>query len=107
MTPSARVAAAIGILHDIARADSPADAILRDWARRNRFAGSKDRRAIRKLVYRDLRGGARFRWLVAAQGGDPENPRTRMIVACETETPGSAAGLFDGGGYGPAGEDVV
>jgi 16S rRNA (cytosine967-C5)-methyltransferase len=102
MTPSARVAAAIGILHDIARADSPADAILRDWTRRNRFAGSKDRRAIRELVYRDLRGGARFRSLVAAQGGDPENPRTRMIVACETETPGSAAGLFDSGGYGPA-----
>ena len=105
MTPSARVAAAIGILDDIARADSPADAILRDWARRNRFAGSKDRRAVRELVYRDLRGGARYRWLAAVQGGDPENPRTRMIVACETETPGSVAELFDGDGYGPAALD--
>jgi len=105
MTPSARVAAAIGILDDIARADSPADAILRDWGRRNRFAGSKDRRAIRDLVYRDLRDGARFRWLAATQGGDPGNSRSRMIVACEIEEPGSAAGLFDGSGYGPAALD--
>ncbi len=105
MTPSARVAAAIGILDDIARADSPADAILRDWARRNRFAGSKDRRAIRDLVYRDLRDGARYRWLAAQQGGDQGSARTRMILACESDAPGSAAGLFDGSGYGPAALD--
>ena len=102
MIPSARVAAAIDILDDIARGDSPADAVISNWTRTHRFAGSKDKRAIRELVYRDLRQGARYRWLSSLAGADPESPRARMILASEQEGAGTARARFDGSQYGPA-----
>ena len=55
MTPAARVQTSIELLDAIIEAarskGAPADRILADWFRNNRFAGSKDRRAIRELVY--------------------------------------------------------
>jgi len=101
MIPSARVAAALEILDDIARADAPADAIISNWNRTHRFAGSKDKRAIRELVYRDLRKGAQYRWLSGLVGGDPTSPRARMIMASEQEGAGTAVARFDGSQYGP------
>ncbi|HCH94178.1 MAG TPA: RNA methyltransferase, partial [Erythrobacter sp.] len=51
MTPAARVQTAIELLDRIVEAArakaAPADRILAEWFRSNRFAGSKDRRAIR------------------------------------------------------------
>ena len=59
MTPAARVQAAIGLLDQVIAAalakGAPADRILAEWFRASRFAGSKDRRAIRELVYRAIR----------------------------------------------------
>jgi len=59
MTPSARLQAAIVILDQViasARAKgAPADRIVADWARGNRYAGAKDRRAVRELVYGAIR----------------------------------------------------
>ncbi|MBO6782908.1 MAG: RsmB/NOP family class I SAM-dependent RNA methyltransferase [Alphaproteobacteria bacterium] len=101
MTPSARVAAAIEILDEVARGDAPADAVLKTWSRNNRFAGSKDRRAIRDLVYRDFRKGAQLRWLAHTLGADSGSPRARMILSCELEGAGTAAARFDGSTYGP------
>src|SRR5690606_5373195 len=53
MTPAARVQAAIGLLDSIIAAalarGAPADRILADWFKANRYAGSKDRRAVREL----------------------------------------------------------
>lgn len=54
MTPGARVAAAIEILDEILTGTA-AEAVLTKWARNNRFAGSKDRAAIRDHVYDALR----------------------------------------------------
>lgn len=54
MTPGARVAAAITILDDI-RDGKPAEAALTTWARGSRFAGSKDRAAVRDHVFDVLR----------------------------------------------------
>lgn len=84
MTPAARAAAAIDIL-DRCLSGQPAEAVLTNWARGNRFAGSGDRAAIRDLVFDALRcresfaawGGARTgRGLILgrcrAQGIDPE-----------------------------------
>ena len=99
MTPAARVEAAIGLLDSvIASAQAkgpPADRILAEWFRGHRFAGSKDRRAIRELVYAAIR----------ACGPVPGSGRAAMLqVAAEDE---ALAGLFDGSQYGPAriGED--
>lgn len=54
MTPGARVAAAIDILEKI-RAGTPAEQALTTWARASRFAGSKDRAAVRDHVFDVLR----------------------------------------------------
>ncbi len=54
MTPGARIQAAIEILDDIL-AGSPAEKSLTNWGRRSRFAGSKDRAAVRDHVFQALR----------------------------------------------------
>ena len=54
MTPGARVAAQIDILEAILSGE-PAEKALTNWARGNRFAGSKDRAAVRDLVFQALR----------------------------------------------------
>lgn len=101
MTPAARIAATIEILTEIGRGDAPADAVLADWFRGHRFAGSRDRRAIREAVYADFRTGALRRWAVQAAEGDPGNPRLRVIAGLTLEASGEVATLFDGAGYGP------
>ena len=101
MTPAARTAATIEILTEIARGDAPADAVLADWFRGHRFAGSGDRRAIREAVYADFRAGALRRWVVQAAGGDPAGPRLRVIAGLVLDAPDALASQFDGAGYGP------
>lgn len=54
MTPEARLAAAANILENLDY-DRPVDSQLKAWARRNRYAGSGDRRAIADRVYTVLR----------------------------------------------------
>ena len=54
MTPGARVAAQIDILEAIL-SGVPAEKALTNWARGNRFAGSKDRAAVRDLAFQALR----------------------------------------------------
>ncbi|ANU07824.1 RsmB/NOP family class I SAM-dependent RNA methyltransferase [Paraurantiacibacter namhicola] len=94
MTPAARVQSAIEILDSIIAAarsqGAPADRILSEWFRGHRFAGSKDRRAIRELVY-----GA-----VRACGPIPQTGRAAMLRLAESDA--AIAPLFDGSNYGPA-----
>lgn len=54
MTPGARVAAAIAVLDQI-QAGAVAEQALTAWARNSRFAGSKDRAAVRDHVFDVLR----------------------------------------------------
>ena len=93
MTPAARVQAAIGLLDQVIAAalakGAPADRILADWFRASRFAGSKDRRAVRELVYRAVRHC----------GPVPQTGRAAMLALAE-EDPGLLL-LFDGSAYGP------
>jgi 16S rRNA (cytosine967-C5)-methyltransferase len=51
MTPGARIQAAIEIIDDLDARRRPADKALREWGTSHRFAGSKDRAAIRDLVF--------------------------------------------------------
>ena len=59
MTPAARLQAAIEILDEVvvsARDDGPpADTIVSRYFKHRRYAGSKDRRAVRELVFRAIR----------------------------------------------------
>ena len=68
---------------------APADRILADWFKNNRFAGSKDRRAIRELVFSAIR----------ACGPVPDSGRAAMLRLAEIDQ--SLLPLFDGSNYGP------
>src|SRR3990167_7420582 len=89
MTPAARVQAAIEILDAIAAAaregGAPAEAM-----RARRYAGSKDRRAIRAHVYDAIR----------VVRSAPASGRAAMLALVDDQ-PG-LADLFDGSAYGPA-----
>ncbi|MGB7408400.1 MAG: RsmB/NOP family class I SAM-dependent RNA methyltransferase, partial [Pontixanthobacter sp.] len=93
MTPAARVQSAIVILDSIIHAarsqGAPADRIIKDWARNNRYAGSKDRRAIRELVYGAIR----------ACGPVPHSGRAAMLRYGEVDS--DILPLFDGSQYCP------
>ena len=62
MTPAARLQAAIEVLDEViasARDDGPpADSIVTRYFKQRRYAGSKDRRAVRELVFRAIRRSA-------------------------------------------------
>ena len=62
MTPAARLQAAIEIVDEVigsTRDDGPpADAIVTRYFRQRRYAGSKDRRAVRELVFQAIRRSA-------------------------------------------------
>ncbi len=75
MTPTARIAAAIGIL-DLIRDGTAAEQALTGWARRSRYAGSGDRAAVRDHVFGALRCKRSF----AALGGT-ETGRGLMLGA--------------------------
>ncbi|QAY79188.1 RsmB/NOP family class I SAM-dependent RNA methyltransferase [Sphingosinicella sp. BN140058] len=94
MTPAARVQAAIELLDEIivaARTAGPAaDTLITRWFKTRRFAGSKDRRAVRELVYRAIRRA----------GEPPASGRAAMLGVAEEEP--ELRALFDGSPHGPA-----
>lgn len=94
MTPAARVAAAIEVL-DLIMAGTPGEKALTTWARSNRFAGSKDRAAIRDHVFDALRCRRSF----AARGG-AETGRGLMLGAFAHDAD-LREQMFSGQGYGP------
>ena len=93
MTPQARVQSAIEILDAVIGAarsgGAPADRLISEWFRTRRFAGSKDRRAVRELVYGAIR----------ACGPVPVRGRAAMLRLAQGDT--TLAALFDGGRHAP------
>lgn len=95
MTPGARVAAAAEIL-DTWQGGMPAERALTRWARGHRFAGSKDRAAIRDHVYGALR---RLRSAAAIGGGTDGRALMLGLLRFEGTDPGT---VFTGQGHAPA-----
>ena len=99
MTPAARVQAAIELLDDIITSaregGAAADTLLTRGFKARRYAGSKDRRAIRDLVFRAIRRA----------GEPPASGRAAMLGLAENDP--ALRPLFDGSPHGPApiGED--
>lgn len=83
MIPAARTEAVIEVLdaveQSLARKGPPADAILKSYFAKRRYAGSKDRRAVADAVYRILRHRARLRASLAKAGGEP-SPRLMALA---------------------------
>jgi 16S rRNA (cytosine967-C5)-methyltransferase len=94
MTPAARIQAAIDILDEIiaaARDGGPAaDTLIARYFRARRYAGSKDRRAVRDVVYGAIRRA----------GERPENGRAAIVGLARGDE--ALAALFDGSVHGPA-----
>lgn len=95
MTPGARLSAAIEML-DAALAGEPAERALTRWARASRFAGSKDRAAVRDLVYDGLRRRRSLGW----QGGGDSG--RAILLAHQAAEGADLDALCTGEGFDPA-----
>lgn len=94
MTPGARTQAAIELLDAIIVAaregGAAADTLIARYFATRRYAGSKDRRAVRELVYAAIR----------ACGERPANGRAAMVLLATRDA--ALAATFDGSAHGPA-----
>jgi 16S rRNA (cytosine967-C5)-methyltransferase len=99
VTPGARLQAAIALLDQIAVSRQPADQVLRAWGGANRYAGSKDRRAVAERVYLCLRAAPRMGPEGLRQGG-----RGRVLASLALQDglgEAEIAALFSGQGHAP------
>lgn len=95
MTPGARLSAAIELL-DAFLGGEPVERALTRWARASRFAGSKDRAAVRDIVF----DGLRRRRSLGARGGSDTG---RGIVLGHAADQGlDIDAVFSGQGFDPA-----
>ena len=94
MTPQARAQAAIDLLDEIVAAargqGAAADTLIARYFKTRRYAGSKDRRAIRDLVYAAIRNAAEL----------PPSGRAAMVGLARQRP--DIASLFDGSAHAPA-----
>jgi 16S rRNA (cytosine967-C5)-methyltransferase len=94
LTPAARVQAAIELLDEIIAAargaGAAADTLIARYFKERRYAGSKDRRAVRELVYRAARRA----------GEAPASGRAAMLGLAQDDA--ELPALFDGSPHGPA-----
>lgn len=98
MIPGARVAAAIDILDDVL-SGTAAEKALTGWARRSRFAGSKDRAAVRDHVFDALRNMRHYAHVGC--GTWPATGRDIMIGAMRCLDVDTAT-IFSGIGHAPS-----
>ena len=94
MTPQARVQAAIELLDEIiaaaAEQGAAADTLIARYFKTRRYAGSKDRRGVRDLIYAAIRRA----------GERPVSGRAAMVGLARERA--DLAPLFDGSQHGPA-----
>jgi len=92
VTPAARAQAAVEILDEVIDAartgGAAADTIVARYFKTRRYAGSKDRRAVRELVYRAIR----------AWPEPPRSGRSALLGLADSDI----ASLFDGSPHAPA-----
>ncbi len=103
MTPSARLAAAIDLLADIARQSRPSDAVAQSFFRDRRYIGSADRRAVSERVWSMLRAHRRLSWWLD-HARLPDTPPLRLAAALLLDgwTEAGLAQTYSGGKYAPA-----
>ncbi len=93
MTPPARTQAAIELLDQILAAaregGAAADTLIARYFATRRYAGSKDRRAVRELVYSAIR----------AAGDRPETGRAAMLLVADADP--EVAATIDGSTHAP------
>ena len=104
VTPAAHLKAVLDLLHEIAGAARPADAVAADWFRARRAIGDTDRGDIIELLQALLRHHARLGWWLARHG-HADLPRNRLLgwlALGAGRTPAEIGRLFGGGASAPA-----
>jgi len=94
MLESSRLKTTIEILAEAKK--KPADKIISDYFRANRYIGSKDKKAILNIFYRILRNWYKYSWHLECQ--ELDNSEFNLILI-DTAMNGSMD-LFDGSKYG-------
>ncbi len=97
MTPPARLSAAIEVL-DLYLGGQPVEKALTNWARRSRFAGSKDRAAIRDIVFDCIRNRKSY----AAYGHGETGRGLTCAHAAKGRDREDLQALFTGEGHAPS-----
>ncbi len=101
MTPAARVQAAIEVLSPVL-SGAPAERELTRWARRSRFAGSKDRAAVRDHVFDALRRLRSSAWAGGLGDVPPSDMDARRVMAGLLQNQGIAPeDIFTGARHAP------
>ena len=95
MTPAARYAAAIDVLEAFL-AGEPVEKTLSNWTRRNRYAGSGDRAAVRDITFDCLRNLRSFQWAAGLSGARAVAVGHCLAQGIDPE------GIFSGEGHAPA-----
>lgn len=96
MTPGGRLSAAIEALDQII-AGQPAERVLTRWARASRFAGSKDRAAVRDIVFDVLRRRRSALW----SSGQPAETGRALVTGLLAQTDPALLDAFDGESHAP------
>ena len=94
MTPAARLSTSIEIL-DLVLSGQPAGMTLTNWGRQNRYAGSRDRAAIRDIVFDCLRSRRSF-----SERGGAETGRA-IVLAYSLAQGLDFDAIYTGEGYSP------
>jgi len=104
MRPAAQIKTTIEILALINAEQSPADKLISNYFRSNRYIGSKDKRAIAELVYAVLRQKGKLQWAVQQLHFKCETElcmaRSMVLLHLAWEQPDKLE-LFNGERYGP------
>ncbi|KIT15660.1 RsmB/NOP family class I SAM-dependent RNA methyltransferase [Jannaschia aquimarina] len=101
MTPAARLQAAIDVLSPVL-SGAPAERELTRWARGARYAGSKDRAAVRDHVFDALRMLRSSAWLGGLDDRPVEKMDAHAVVSGLLRQQGQEPEtLFTGSGYAP------
>lgn len=95
MRHEAHYATAIELL-EIIFDGAPVEKTLTGWARSNRYAGSRDRAAVRDIVFDALRSKRSFAWL---GGSETARGVIHGMLLSEGQEPGT---VFSGEGYAPS-----
>lgn len=102
MRPQAHLQAVIELLGAVDESNKskglPLDALIKAYFRKRRYAGSKDRRAVREILYEVMRRWGIGRWWAGEAGLEP-TPRNWVLGLAATD--GHWLEHFKGDGFGP------
>jgi 16S rRNA (cytosine967-C5)-methyltransferase len=101
MTPGARIQGSIEILEGLLATDRPADRFLTHWFRARRYAGSKDRRAIREKLFFVLRHFHQLQWC-CGEGASVRSIVLASLLLSEKQSVSEITKQCDGVRYRPS-----